>query len=646
MEVHSLIDKVGRSAGYVLPPYMCAKLRETANLSILSSCEGFYQLCLSKWRSKTLLNEILHQRFSPAQLDSMTRLAKIKSVYQCSLASEYADTRESRISDVHWKVARSDTRPLPASLLESWNVAAVYWKNALVKGKYFCMPKSLLEDCSRSDFDVIVCADLAFHGLSVASGPIPDADIAVDMCFFEVINAWPEKGHYVSVGHAASAKWLVNIAMCEVFLTDGVTKRAILFRAADSAKSLDVRGLVASMRASLAQVCMLRYLGRRGAWRPKALPLASSHIDSYMLPMDVSSGVGAPQTSARAAPDSLALMADARDLRTLDMLCGLIPSGDSTSSAVLMNLETIEFASVDSLVNRGALVVDANEFGELRARVNWGSLERCVLHSVGDLVPVCRIRLANPMFQTPKYEWLLRLEEEGFLPDAGVTGALALNSELVYCSDLRRPASYFAALVNRHPIFAKGVQSIQHHMPDGYYKALLVVPSAKLASLIKRLVDKDNRWFLDAIKDCGQSVADFAEIEQPGGGGEADEAALLALEDDLGEVALDIVPPQAQPSGWTRVLADMGEGTPVVRIYFDHFTHSSGLQRGWVNCGVHGCICYRTCVGDKVSFCTRMYLWLQAGDSSQCPTKPSHLRYEVSETDIQNAKAQIRLVDF
>ncbi len=78
---------------------------------------------------------------------------------------------------------------------------------------------------------------------------------------------------------------------------------------------------------------------------------------------------------------------------------------------------------------------------------------------------------------------------------------------------------------------------------------------------------------------------------------------------------------------WTRRLIDCGPGTMELNVHFDHSTHQSGRQCGWVDCVAHACIRYKFCTGSQLDFLADMHVWELAGlictagvHLAHCPT--------------------------
>ena len=97
-----------------------------------------------------------------------------------------------------------------------------------------------------------------------------------------------------------------------------------------------------------------------------------------------------------------------------------------------------------------------------------------------------------------------------------------------------------------------------------------------------------------------------------------------------------------------RAIVSCGAGTPEVKIYFDHASHQSGNQRGWVDCAEHAC---SSCIkydfvgtASRTDFLARLYIWYCAGDSYL--TKQLHLQYIPSVEDIAAMAPQLVISEF
>jgi len=100
--IHAIVKHIGKATTNILPPYLCARVREAAHMDLLKINASFHDLCLTHWRKRDLLDRLLQQLFSKEQLGDMTVLDQTRAVYQCSLESEYLNTADSRKAASTW----------------------------------------------------------------------------------------------------------------------------------------------------------------------------------------------------------------------------------------------------------------------------------------------------------------------------------------------------------------------------------------------------------------------------------------------------------------------------------------------------------------------------------------------------------------
>ena len=101
--VHAIIKRIGKGATFVLPPYVCAKVREPTNIKLLKDSSAFFSFCQSQWRRRNLFDHVLRLRFSSAQLARMSNKTKLQTVYQCDLKSEFSNASEAIVLSRHWR---------------------------------------------------------------------------------------------------------------------------------------------------------------------------------------------------------------------------------------------------------------------------------------------------------------------------------------------------------------------------------------------------------------------------------------------------------------------------------------------------------------------------------------------------------------
>ena len=235
----------------------------------------------------------------------------------------------------------------------------------------------------------------------------------------------------------------------------------------------------------------------------------------------------------------------------------------------------------------------------------------------------------------------MRLHTEGWIGDSECSGAWEPEGDLLYRSGLAQPLSYFARLALRDSEVAKGVVEIKHRMTDNYYKCLLLLDSGNLLKMIDGMEGKKDEWFRTQLSKSGASAAQAALDA------EEEHRPPLAVLDRPGddEYALPLVPSVVQSSEWSRCIVSQ-PGVAPAKVYFDHSSHSSGRQRGWVDCTAHGCIKYEFCAGGKAAFCCAMHLWRLGCEREGCWTKREHLKWSPAQDDIAAALPSLSFSDF
>ena len=214
---------------------------------------------------------------------------------------------------------------------------------------------------------------------------------------------------------------------------------------------------------------------------------------------------------------------------------------------------------------------------------------------------------------------------------------------------MSQPKSYLAVLVCVVDVLAKGVEHIKHDGADGYYRCLLALPSESLAVVLASMHGKNNAWFMQQLKQVSASIADEPPSDVEAAGLEVADLPLLPIGDLSPDIVGDdiLLPPLALQLGFSRVIVDMGQGTPRCKVYFDNFSGAASgcQQRGFLNCTHHTCIKYRVVGADsKVEFCSRAYLWWLEG--ANIADRDKHLEWEPADADVHAAIPSICMHSF
>lgn len=297
---------------------------------------------------------------------------------------------------------------------------------------------------------------------------------------------------------------------------------------------------------------------------------------------------------------------------------------------------------VERLRARGAVCVATDDFGEMTVALNASGVTFSSLVLLGQpsWLPLCFS--AKGVLNRSKIDVVMELVRQGWRLEGRLVGAWSVGDPLVCDSNLSRPLSYFAVLLRRSEVADKGVQSIPHTAVDAFYRCLLLLPARKVQAMLRGGVGKSSAFYVEQLRAAGPLALQHD--------------AHLAIEDGLaveGDAQPDggilPLPPLMVgelPPAWTRVRAKLPCGYSL-RVYFDHFSHSSSVQRGFVNCSAHpSCIKYEfvTSAPDKATFVAKIVAWERLGEGMS--TKEEHLVAIPDQQTVATVKAQMTLEDF
>ena len=152
-QVHSRLKTAGKQMAHVEPPYLCALLREAGNLNLLRTNQAFFDMVKAQWRSQALLFNVLQTRFTREELAQMSKAERIKRIYQCSLADEYADMTEHRqLASTVLAATASSRQEKPPGLPPDIQQSVVYLKAHFWQNGFFGLPQAFF-DRGRAQFD-------------------------------------------------------------------------------------------------------------------------------------------------------------------------------------------------------------------------------------------------------------------------------------------------------------------------------------------------------------------------------------------------------------------------------------------------------------------------------------------------------------
>lgn len=164
----------------------------------------------------------------------------------------------------------------------------------------------------------------------------------------------------------------------------------------------------------------------------------------------------------------------------------------------------------------------------------------------------------------------------------------------------RRSKWYFIALHCLGAIWRKGVSFVAHQQSEGYYQALVRLPAHLLQG--KELHNASHADNQRLIKEHADVLEDV-EGAHP----EDDRDAVAEVDDGVLRLALEAPDALDKEAGFLALMQKHATGAPALasnkstreyvgrdmKIYYDHFSHSSRRQRTWAVCPAGHPRCYR-----------------------------------------------------
>ena len=512
---------------------------------------------------------------------------------------------------------------------------------------YYCVSADVFADCIIQSLPVID-PDSEPHTvlLAAASGRASDFDSSVPFVVFQVLNTNPERRKHVHIHHSNDATARINILRCAVVAhhSDG---RLAVTSDTESFHSLNLVRLTSSLGLALDGLYEFRSLAPRSCFSVRDVALGDA---APLLP----SIVGVPSIAASAAqPEQLAVVAALQsDASVAHALNELMHVYDASSGVALRvqhschsQISHIHVATLEKLVQAQVLLTSTDEFGETTYMFNRGAVKWSVMVTLNNPVALVRVPLANATPRTNKLRLLLCLHMEGWTPhccDQGPLESWSVGKPMVYAEGLSQPASYFACLVNRTDVIARGAPEISHGQADGYYKCLLTLKQADLQSMLRNMAGRSNSWFPAELSDRGmpadpEGAGDIEANWQP----DAGDAQVQAALGDVGSVWQTDV----ERVLYNRVIVDVGTGSAQRKVYFDNCSKSETKQRAWINCSHHGCVRYLTIQDEtQEEICAKLYYWESTGHA--CADRNAHLNIFPALAECQQVLRNIRLVEF
>ena len=486
---------------------------------------------------------------------------------------------------------------------------------------------------------------------------------AVPACtFFRVLHTSPEARKVVLGCHADKIDFAVKVTVCYAqHLAPNDTHVCVCEEGGRSC-TLDGQRLCWHM----ARVLPALFRWRKTAPVPflvlRSQPLCQPTlpaISQYDLPLavDVEGDDGD-------GPEALVLVAEPRltrlGVREAEVAERLLQAKALVADrgfVLAQDMDGVHVETLRDMERTGVVQLSSSEFGDLQVALQVSAVKWCHQLLVRDPELLSHLPRCCSPFKMSKLELMMSLRLEGWKHADEFPEAWSTEKALQLQEETTRPAAYFAALLDRGRLLQRGVDRIMHGMPAAYYECLSRLPLGKLTAFLasahgEGAQEASHAWCQQQLRLSEEPAAETDLVQ-----------AVRALEDgapydhhekhdvlqvhDPAEGGF-LVAHNADP-GWRRSLVDAGAGTVAVKVYFDHHTHSSGVQRGWVTCthpGHASCIKYEvvTAAPTRELFCLRMYACFVLAASTA--DKASHLLARPTEQALQQLQPKFRMRDF
>ena len=649
-KVHATIKRAGAIAFGASVSQLCAVIRESVHLDTLRRSAEFHAFCVSKWHERSIMDQVLAMRCPKSTLAKMKYREKLDMVYQCGLRQEYADMSASIEAHERFKALTAHTRGAPVALNVQERACVSYLRGVLVPGGCFSMPTLLLESVMWGTWkrtDAEADPDPIGTCLELAAQPLAGSQPGSEFTFFSVVTNNVEQRKLRHTAHLERKTTCVTIRRLNKIASYPGSRYAV---STDMSclLTLDLRGLVASMRQTMTTLFKWEKTGWHAV--PKFVDLRANCLQrlSYCA-SPAPSIVGEAPSASSTVCDRLVPVSEAvqgGEAPVLDKVAlRLFSEGAIVGQKEMLwsDLDGLQFDVLDQMYKAGLVSLRTNEFGETMVALRPEALKFESLVGVFNPRLVHRVFTQGiPPWKRTKLQLVMELVQEGFEPGTPVS-TLRQDSDLVVSASWSKPLTYFAALACRQDIWQKVDTGIAHDQVDYYYRCLLFLEGGALATVLEQAAGKGDQWFKAQLGDIGtQEVDDGDGMSAIAAGTSA--AGTHVVAQSLRDPVVDVAP----ELGWTRVVAHLGDPSLKLKIWFDHFSSNSAVQRGFTNCRHHGCIRYTPVCGQvsKERYIAEMVVWHLDGGREDIPDKATHLKHKPSTEAVDAVLSDLGMEDF
>lgn len=214
--VHAMIKRVGLAAPNSTPPYVLAKIREPQTWDLLTYDAGFQRFALQIWNCRILLSDLLVLRYEEIVVKGMSRLTKIKSIYQCTTEDAHEDTADREVPHrLHLQLALpSRVQPVASAM---WKHMVAYLKDLFVEGNTYSMPTEIFQSALDASLGIDdpeqLWARFIEVPLAARLGTV-STYVLQHSTIFVVTNTRPENRVNVTVPHLLDSRMTMVVSTC------------------------------------------------------------------------------------------------------------------------------------------------------------------------------------------------------------------------------------------------------------------------------------------------------------------------------------------------------------------------------------------------------------------------------------------------
>jgi len=592
-------------------------------------------MCLRKWHTK-ISEEVLRLRIPKDKLKTMRPVDRVKTVYQCDMASEFQDTTRARANNLHWE-AVNKWQLAKVDPVKSDKAMISLFKTILTQNAFFTLPENFfdawLAGGAPPGFDTVGPQFDARTGLMHLAGEtipelFPDGQVGLQV--FCIENPTPETRSHLVPSHTEELRSTIHVSRVDVLSGLNNYTELLVMRTGVCLR-LDVAVLCRYLQNYLPSLFRWSIAQVNTTLRERSHPLAIGS-GAPMLPAIVDLRVGASSSDeistamAPYQPPELATTSEERFALAQLAYCDGIRREVPLKMLVDVKVDTIE-----SLRSKSVALVRTDEFGEAMVSINPQGVQAEATFILRSCIPAFKYQRPGDQLKLGYLYQKIRLIEDGW-EEGKPDNDYQPDGEKIF-RPTTSPISYFVALRESASLFSKGVDKIQHDGKDLYYRCLLRLPAEAIVPFLESMAEKPDAWFKKQLLAICKESDPVLQIE------DEPEPAPEVLP-DLGIQSHAIVPITVDRVPWRDsefqrcwIRLDHVE----TKIWFDNCSAPSGQRRGWANCPTHRCGCLRAVTRSRDHFAVALALWLKHGIDDEHMTKAEHLRFWPTEEAIAEA---------